>query len=324
MKADGFNSVFSSLIVDFIEYKRAFGYKYNTEVAYLKKFDEFCCSKETTTPQLTKELMDAWCVKKPYEDNRNHFQQRVSCIRQFSIYLNTLGYDAYIPVNLEYIRQRKSKYSAYIFTQEEMESIFKASNQIYPNRHSTMHLVMPVLIRLLYCTGIRIMEALHLQLKHVDLANGTIFIEAAKFNKDRLIPVSESMLEILKQYCSVMHPLYKTEEYLFIGITREPYSHHNVYLRFRELLVSAGIKHAGRGFGPRIHDIRHTHCCHVLQKASSTGMDLTNMLPSLSVYMGHESISATSQYLKMTAEVYPEILSAVEALCAQAIPEVGL
>ena len=324
MKADGFNSVFSSLIVDFIEYKRASGYKYNTEVAYLKKFDEFCCSRETTTPQLTKELMDAWCVKKPYENNRSHFQQRVSCIRQFSIYLNTLGYDAYIPVNLEYIRQRKSKYSAYIFTQEEMASIFKASNQIYPNRHSTMHLVMPVLVRLLYCTGIRIMEALHLQLKHVDLANGTIFIEAAKFNKDRLIPVSESMLEILKQYCSVMHPLYKTEEYLFIGITREPYSHHNVYLRFRELLVSAGIKHAGRGFGPRIHDIRHTHCCHVLQKASSTGMDLTNMLPALSVYMGHESISATSQYLKMTAEVYPEILSAVEALCAQAIPEVGL
>ena len=324
MKADGFNSVFSSLIVDFIEYKRASGYKYNTEVAYLKEFDEFCCSRETTTPQLTKELMDAWCVKKPYENNRSHFQQRVSCIRQFSIYLNTLGYDAYIPVNLEYIRQRKSKYSAYIFTQEEMASIFKASNQIYPNRHSTMHLVMPVLVRLLYCTGIRIMEALHLQLKHVDLANGTIFIEAAKFNKDRLIPVSESMLEILKQYCSVMHPLYKTEEYLFIGITREPYSHHNVYLRFRELLVSAGIKHAGRGFGPRIHDIRHTHCCHVLQKASSTGMDLTNMLPALSVYMGHESISATSQYLKMTAEVYPEILSAVEALCAQAIPEVGL
>ena len=53
-------------------------------------------------------------------------------------------------------------------------------------------------------------------------------------------------------------------------------------------------------------------------------MDLSNMLPALSVYMGHESITATSQYLKMTSEVYPEILDAVEALCAQVIPEVGL
>lgn len=324
MNTSGFNSVFASLIVDFIEYKRAAGYKYETEVAYLKKFDELCCSMDVQTPRLTKELMDAWCTKKLYESDRSYFQQRVSCIRQLSLYLNTLGYDAYIPVNLEYIRQRKSKYSAYIFTHEEIARIFSASNQIYPNRHSTMHLVMPVLIRLLYCTGVRIMEALRLRLKHVDLVNGTLMIEAAKFNKDRLIPVSDSMLEILKQYCSVMHPKYNTEEYLFIGITREPCSHHNVYLRFRELLVSAGIQHAGRGYGPRIHDIRHTHCCHVLQKASGTGMDLSNMLPALSVYMGHESITATSQYLKMTSEVYPEILDAVEALCAQVIPEVGL
>jgi hypothetical protein len=46
------------------------------------------------------------------------------------------------------------------------------------------------------------------------------------------------------------------------------------------------------------------------------------MLPYLSVYMGHESLTATSQYLKMTAEVYPEILSAVEKACSFAIPEV--
>jgi len=324
MNTNDFNSVFASFIVDFIEYKRAAGYKYVTEVAYLKKFDELCCSMHVQTPHLTKELMDVWCTKKPYEADRNYFQQRVSCIRQLSLYLSSLGYDTYIPVNLEYIRQRKSKYSAYIFTHDEISKIFSASNKIYPNRQSTMHLVMPVLIRLLYCTGVRIREALKLQLKHVDLVNGILLIEAAKFNKDRLIPVSDSMLEILKQYCSVMHPKYNTEEYLFIGISREPCSHHNVYLRFRELLVSAGIQHAGRGYGPRIHDIRHTHCCHVLQNASMTGTDLTNMLPALSVYMGHESINATSQYLKMTAEVYPEILDAVESLCAQAIPEVRL
>ena len=124
MKTNEFNSVFASLIVDFIEYKRAAGYKYVTEVAYLKKFDELCCTMDVQTPLLTKDLMDAWCTKKPYEADRSYFQQRVSCIRQLSLYLNTLGYDAYIPVNLEYIRQRKSKYSAYIFTHEEIAKKF--------------------------------------------------------------------------------------------------------------------------------------------------------------------------------------------------------
>lgn len=322
MKQPEYYSVFSEFIRDFITYKRAAGYKYETELQYLKQFDDYCCVQGIISPVLTKELMDSWCKKKPYESERGSHMQRVSCIRQFALYFIESGYDAYIPVNLEYIRQRKSKYSAHIFTHEEMESIFRASDTVYPNRRSTMHLVIPVLVRLLYCTGLRVMEALHLQLKHVNLDDGTLFIESAKFNKDRLIPVSFSMQSILKDYCKVMHPLYNPEDFLFVGITRELCSHHSIYLRFRELLVQAGIPHAGRGYGPRIHDIRHTHCCHVLQEASSNGTDLSDMLPSLSVYMGHESLVATSQYLKMTAEVYPEILSAVEKTCSFVIPEV--
>lgn len=322
MKSIKYNSIFSELIQDFIDYKRAAGYKYESETACLKAFDELCCSLNIMTPVITKELSDIWCTKKPHESERSSHQKRVSCIRQFALYLISSGYEAYIPVNLEYIQHRKSKYSAYIFSHEEMSRIFNASNQVYPNRQSTMHLVMPVLIRLLYCTGLRVMEALKLQLKNVNLTEGTLLIESAKFNKDRLIPVSESMREILIQYCSVMHPMYSPEDYLFVGITRESCSHHNIYLRFREILVSAGINHAGRGYGPRIHDIRHTHCCHVLQAASHNKTDLTNMLPSLSVYMGHESVIATSQYLKMTAEIYPDILHAVESLCSQVIPEV--
>ena len=324
MKSIKYNSIFSELIQDFIDYKRAAGYKYESETSYLKEFDELCCSLNIMTPVVTKELSDIWCTKKPHESERSSHQKRVSCIRQFALYLISSGYEAYIPINLEYIQHRKSKYSAYIFSHKETSRIFNASNQVYPNRQSTMHLVMPVLIRLLYCTGLRVMEALKLQLKNVNLTEGTLLIESAKFNKDRLIPVSESMREILIQYCSVMHPLHSPEDYLFVGVTREPCSHHNIYLRFREILVSAGINHAGRGYGPRIHDIRHTHCCHVLQAASHNKTDLTNMLPALSVYMGHESVIATSQYLKMTAEIYPDILHAVESLCSQVIPEVLL
>ena len=322
MKDIEYNSIFSELIRDFIDYKRAAGYKYESETVCLKEFDTLCCSLNIMSPVITKELSDIWCTKKPHESERSGYQKRISCIRHFALFLISSGYEAYIPVNLEYIRHRKSKYSAYIFSHEEMVRIFNASNQIYPNRQSTMHLVMPVLIRLLYCTGLRVMEALKLQLKNINLTDGTLLIENAKFNKDRLIPVSESMREILIQYCSVMHPLYLPEDYLFVGITREPCSHHNIYLRFREILVLAGINHAGRGYGPRIHDIRHTHCCHVLQAASCNKTDLSNMLPALSVYMGHESVIATSQYLKMTAEIYPDILHTVESVCSQAIPEV--
>jgi integrase len=93
-------------------------------------------------------------------------------------------------------KSRKSKYVAYIFTHEERARIFEKSDCVYPNRRSTLHLVMPVLVRLLYSTGMRVMEALTLQMKHVDFQDGTLRLEHAKFDKDRLLPLSPSMAGI--------------------------------------------------------------------------------------------------------------------------------
>lgn len=138
MKDIEYNSIFSELIRDFINYKRSAGYKYESETICLKEFDMLCCSMNISSPIITKELADIWCTKKPHESERSSYQKRVSCIRQFALYLISPGYEAYIPVNLEYIRHRKSKYSAYIFSHEEMVQIFNASNQVYPNRQSTI------------------------------------------------------------------------------------------------------------------------------------------------------------------------------------------
>lgn len=56
------------------------------------------------------------------------------------------------------------------------------------------------------------------------------------------------------------------------------------------------------------HDLRHTFVCHRLNQWASNEVDLTAMLPILSKYLGHTSISATSWYLRLTAEAYPGIV----------------
>lgn len=317
-----FKGSFAELIQDFIEFKRSMGFKYVKEVEHLKRFSEFSLQFGLKEPVLTKEITDAWCMKRPHEKYRSGTDQRITCLRQFALYLVSTGHNACIPMHTGNKKSRKSKYVAYVYTRDEINRIIECSDRIYPNRRSTMHLVMPVLVRLLYSTGMRIMETLKLQMKHVDLINGVLLIENAKYNKERLIPLSASMLSIIKQYCEVMHTHFLPNDYLFVGITREPYGHHNVYLRFRELLMQAGIPHAGRGNGPRIHDFRHTFACHALQEADKRHIDLYAALPILSTYMGHESIQATSQYLRMTAEIYPDITDAVDALCSYVIPEV--
>ncbi|MDP3487616.1 MAG: tyrosine-type recombinase/integrase [Bacillota bacterium] len=316
------NNSFDPLIQEFLEFKRATGFKYVKEAGYLKQFSTFCAQAKVAEPVLTKELAYAWCEKRPIEHPTNVTEQRITALRQFALYLVSMGHDAYIPTHFGNKKSRKSKYVAYVFSHEEITRIFEHCDKIHPHRRSTMHLVMPVLVRLLYSTGLRIMEGLKLQFKHVDFVNGILHIENAKYDRARLIPLSETMFKILSQYCAVMHPKCLAHDYLFIGITREPYTHHNIYLKFREVLLQAGIPHAGRGNGPRIHDIRHTYACHSMHRAVERKIDLYAALPILSTYMGHASIHATSQYLRMTAEVYPSIIDTVNAVCSYVIPEV--
>ena len=69
--------------------------------------------------------------------------------------------------------------------------------------------------------------------------------------------------------------------------------------------------------------LRHTFAVHVLQKWISQEADLTAMIPMLSTYMGHNTVRSTARYLRLTAEVYPDLMKKVESSCAYVIPEVN-
>ena len=86
--------------------------------------------------------------------------------------------------------------------------------------------------------------------------------------------------------------------------------------------MAAGISHGGRGHGPRVHDLRHTYAVHVLRKWVRGGVDLTTALPYLSAYMGHSGIRSSQYYLRLTAELYPDITCALEQEFGWMIPEV--
>ncbi len=52
------------------------------------------------------------------------------------------------------------------------------------------------------------------------------------------------------------------------------------------------------------------------------GMDIYVSLPYLSVYLGHKSIVATENYIRLTAEAYPELAALVNKYTGHVIPEV--
>ena len=93
MKA--FVGIFVEWLTNFVKFKQSLGYKYETEAGELYRFSIFTTTFSLNKPILTKEIVQAWCAKRVHEGVRNS-RRRAYPIRQFAVYLNSMGLDAYI------------------------------------------------------------------------------------------------------------------------------------------------------------------------------------------------------------------------------------
>ena len=84
---------FKKHILNHIKLKQAIGYKYDADAKHLKRFDKFTLNKYPDSTILSKEIVLDWCSKKPYEAQANQCS-RASIIRQFGIYLDSIGIKA--------------------------------------------------------------------------------------------------------------------------------------------------------------------------------------------------------------------------------------
>lgn len=96
-----------------------------------------------------------------------------------------------------------------------------------------------------------------------------------------------------------------------------------IHENFRFVLNKAGVPYDGRSKGPRVHDLRHTFCVNALVKMANAGYDLYYAMPVLMTYMGHKSLEATNRYVRMTEEMYPNILKKVDEAYRYIFPDIG-
>ena len=184
-----------------------------------------------------------------------------------------------------------------------------------------MPAMLPVLFRLLLGCGLRISEALELTHGNVDLEKGLLVVCMSKFNKDRIVPLSDSMLAVLRDYNAEYLKLPKSnDDHFFTHRDGRSVKADTIYRWYRKVLWAAGISHGGRGNGPRMHDFRHTFSVYSLKSMTDKGMDIYCALPILSTYLGHASVAATGQYVRLTQDMFPEIIAKTSAITAFVIP----
>jgi integrase len=158
----------------------------------------------------------------------------------------------------------------------------------------------------------RVSEAINLKVRDVDLEQGVIRINDAKFDKERLLPIHDALLIQIKQYSKKVLTFVGNDSPFFPNAQKGHYSPGGIYSMFRERLWAAGISHGGKGNGPRVHDLRHTFAVHCLRRAVFNGDDLSVTLKYLSVYLGHSDTLSTQAYLRLTADMYPDIVCRME------------
>lgn len=316
-----FNSIYGLHIKQFIEMKRALGFKYTTGAVILAQIDSLAERRVETSSGITKEFADKWGKKQLHESDSYRYT-RIRFLVQFSSYLCDLGIQSYIPKLPPY---KQSTFIPYIYSQKEIDAIFKACDEL------RLHFVqtdsglfcMPALIRLLYSTGLRISEALAMKTEDVNLDENYLRVRDCKNGKERIIPISDSVASVCKEYVRYRDelPLGKTKYgYFFIKLDGSKCGL-GVWRWFKKCLSKAAIPYLGRRQGPRIHDLRHTFAVTSLASMAESGIDLYASLPILSNYLGHQSLSSTNHYVRLTANMYPDLIKDLDMICLDVFPK---
>ena len=124
-----FQSVFRNEFEELVALKRALGFKYETDALSFGRIDAFFCDNGLTEKSLSKEICDAWCKKRSYETASNH-ASRISSLRVFCKYINSLGLPAYIPPSG--ITKHPPKYNAHILRRRSCNAFLVLSTAAGP------------------------------------------------------------------------------------------------------------------------------------------------------------------------------------------------
>ncbi|MGH3981691.1 MAG: tyrosine-type recombinase/integrase [Pseudonocardiaceae bacterium] len=309
-------------ITALVSEKRAVGYKYDAEQQVLARFEAFCRCEFPGEDTLTEASVQAWITTARRRGVKPATLQGLAApIRELARWLGRRGVAAYLLPRSAL--PRPVRYVPHIYTDPQLAALFTQTDRChYCCQVPLRHLVMPVLFRTIYACGLRCSEARLLHVEDVDLDAGILQIRNAKGGKDRQLPVSEPLRARLAGYHTQLAGQPARREWFFPGSAGRPLTLGNVGHNFRRFLWQARISHGGRGHGPRVHDLRHTHAVNNLRLWLAQGHDVGALLPVLQTYMGHSSLADTAYYLHLTAESYPDITARVEQAIGDIVPPV--
>ncbi|MDR2407932.1 MAG: tyrosine-type recombinase/integrase [Bacteroidales bacterium] len=291
----------SIVVNSYLAYKKTLGEKSMFNEWNLKSFCKFI-GTDTDMEEITGTTINDFLLSGKQGITASWFKRHTTLKGFFSYALNR-GYVSGFPLPLEcphYVRD----FIPYIYSNTELERIFTTA-LVYPKNKSHIN---PVMIRMVlvltYTLGLRIRETLSIKLKDIDWHTSVISINDSKFYKSRFVTFNQCLKKELTVYLDwrkTQGHLQNSDSQLFLCDKNNPVHAATVRQAFNRIKEQAGIKRCDNSyFQPRLHDLRHTFATNRLVSWYREGKNVQQLLPVLSVYMGHSQLANTSVYLTMT------------------------
>lgn len=287
-------------VEDYLALRRSLGFKLRGHEPCLWKFVSFLEKKRSA--RITTSLALQFATQ-PQHQQPAQWAARLRVVRGFARYRSGEDPGTEIPP-LDLLPYRAQRARPYLYSAKEIRELLKASQ----NMRATCALkpwTYYCLFGLLATTGMRISEALNLQVKDVNGCEGIVTIRGTKFGKSRLIPLHPSTQKALSAYAQHRDCFFgkKPVSHFFVSSCGTRLDGGHVRRTFYHLSHQIGLRDVSASHGPRLHDFRHRFAVQTLLRWYRTGKDVERRLPVLSTYLGHAHVTDTYWYLTSTPEL---------------------
>jgi len=293
-----FKSKLSAIIEEYLAFRKTLGYSAQHEI-YLSMFDAYCCEHHPTVETLTKESVHGWVR---YEITRGNIgmHKKVCAIRMLAKYI---GNGAYV-LPTKAVPRPPSTFAPYILTDDELTRLFNAADNMQNSQtQKSLHVLFPTLLRLMYTCGLRPYEVRFIKTTNINFDTGEILLEKTKRHKERIVVMSDDMLQQCRKYAVHRTISNIQSEYFFARGDNSLVPNQRLNFAFSHCWRQANSDIPTHML-PRLrpYDMRHRFATTVLHMWVNEKRDLYAMLPYLRAYMGHEMLSQTAYYIHLLPE----------------------
>jgi integrase/recombinase XerD len=304
-----------SCAANYLAVRRAMGFKLARTEGLLFSFVSFLEAEHAT--RITSALALRWATL-PATATPWWWASRLCVVRGFARYMSALDPATEVPPTdlLPRIGPSQGRAEPYLYSSAEVTALMAATACI---RGRFVAATCATLIGLLAVTGMRVGEALRLDVDDVDSSQRLLVIRDSKFQRSREVPLHPSTMLALRHYADLRDQRYPAPCSAAFFVTRsgKRLSYGTVRGHFARLVREVGIKAPSARCRPRLHDFRHAFACSTLEDWYRSGVDVQARLPLLSTYLGH--LDPISTYWYLSAK--PELLALAADRLEQALGE---